>query len=136
MTAFKLGLAMAVLLSAVSTASVLVKQPRLDSDRKALIYDALYETQTGANFTNALEDTLAGRGYIVEVYQGEEATVNLLQTLHGDYSLIVFRVHSGVFDEEVWLFTGEEFDASKHVGMQLVNEVHVNSHDDGPRYLF
>ena len=135
-TAFKLGLAMVVLLFAVSAASVLVRQPRLDGARKALIYDALYETQTGANFTDSLEDTLAGRGFKVEAYRGEEATVNRLQSLKGDYSLMVFRVHSGVFDEEVWLFTGEEFDASKHVGMQLGNEVHMARSPNDQRLFF
>lgn len=136
-TAFKLGLAMAVLLFAVSAASVLVRQPRLDGGaEKALIYDALYKTQTAVNFTNALEETLIGRGFRVEAYRGEEATVKQLQTLGGDYSLMVFRVHSGVFDEEVWLFTGEEFDASKHMGMQLVNEVHVARSPNDPRLFF
>ena len=83
-TAFKLGLAMAVLLFAVSAASVLVRQPRLDGGtEKALIYDALYKTQTAVNFTNALEETLIGRGFRVEAYRGEEATVKQLQTLGG-----------------------------------------------------
>jgi len=136
-TAFRLGLAMAMLLLAVSAASVLVRQPRLDGGTgKALIYDPLYGTQTEANFTDSLEETLTGRGFSVEVYRGEEATVNRLQTLNGDYNLMVFRVHSGVFEDEVWLFTGEEFDGSKHVGMQLVNEVHMARSPNDPRLFF
>jgi hypothetical protein len=136
-TAFRLGLVMVVLLIAVSATSVLMRQPRLDGGTEnALIYDPLYRTQTEANFTDALEGTLAGLGFRVEVYRGEEATVNRLQTLKGVYSLMVFRVHSGVFEDEVWLFTGEEFDASKHVGMQLVNEVHVARSPNDPRMFF
>ena len=136
-TAFRLGLAMAALLLVVSAASVLFRQPQhVDGARKALIYDPLYETQTAVNFTYALEELLIGEGFNVEAYRGEEATVKRLQTLKGGYSLMVFRVHSGVFEDEVWLFTGEEFDASKHVGMQLVNEVHVARSPNDPRMFF
>jgi len=128
---------MAALLLVVSAASVLVRQPRLDGGtEKALIYDPLYETQTEANFTDVLEELLARQGFRVEVYRGEEATVERLQKLSGGYSLMVFRVHSGVFEDEVWLFTGEEFDASKHVGMQLVNEVHLARSPNDPRMFF
>lgn len=136
-TAFRLGVVMAVLLLAVSAASVIVRQPRDDGDtEKALIYDSLYDTQTVVNFTDTLEEMLNGRGFSVEVYRGEEATVKRLQALKGSYSLMVFRVHSGVFEDEVWLFTGEEFDASSYVGMQLVNEVHVARSPNDPRMFF
>lgn len=136
-TAFRLGLVMAALLLVLSAASVLFRQPQHeDQARKALIYDSLYETQTAVDFTDALEETLTRRGFNVEAYRGEEATVERLQKLSGSYSLMVFRVHSGVFEDEVWLFTGEEFDASKHVGMQLVNEVHVARSPNDPRMFF
>ena len=136
-TAFRLGLVMAALLLVVSAASVLFRQPQhVDGARKALIYDPLYETLTAVDFTDAVEELLIGEGFNVEAYRGEEATVKRLQTLKGGYSLMVFRVHSGVFEDEVWLFTGEEFDASKHVGMQLVNEVHVARSPNDPRMFF
>jgi hypothetical protein len=136
-TAFRLGLVMAALLLVVSAASVLFRQPQHeDGARKALIYDPLYETQTAVDFTDTLEEMLTGRGFNVEAYRCEEATIERLKKLSEDYSLMVFRVHSGVFEDEVWLFTGEEFDASKHVGMQLVNEVHVARSPNDPRMFF
>jgi len=136
-TAYRLGVVIVVLLLAVSAASVLVRQPRLDDGaKKALIYDPLYETQTAVSFTDTLEELLTGEGFSVEVYRGEEATVKQLQALKGGYSLMVFRVHSGVFEDDVWLFTGEEFDASRYVGMQLVNEVHVARSPNDPRMFF
>jgi uncharacterized repeat protein (TIGR01451 family) len=75
-TAFRLGVVMAVLLLAVSAASVLMRQPRLDDGtQKALIYDLLYETQTAVSFTDTLEELLTGPGVldplstvIVEIY--------------------------------------------------------------------
>jgi hypothetical protein len=136
-TAFRLGVVIMVLLLAVSAASVLVMQPRLDdASKKALIYDPLYETQTGVGFTDAVEALLTGGGFRVEAYRGGEATVKQLQSLRGRYGLMVFRVHSGVFEDEVWLFTGEEFDASRYVGMQFVNEVHVARSPNDPRMFF
>lgn len=136
-TAYRLGVVIVVLLLAVSAASVLVRQPRLDDGaERALIYDPLYETQTAVSFTDTLEELLTGEGFRVEVYRGEEATVKQLQALKGGYGLMVFRVHSGVFEDEVWLFTGEEFDASRYVGMQLVNEVHVARSPNDPRMFF
>lgn len=136
-TAFRLGVVIVILLLAVSAASVLVRQPRLDDGaKKALIYDSLYDTQIPVNFTDTLEALLTGGGFRVEVYRGEEATVKQLQALKGGYGLMVFRVHSGVFEDEVWLFTGEEFDASRYVSMQLVNEVHVARSPNDPRMFF
>lgn len=99
-TAYRLGVVIVILLLAVSAASVLVRQPRLDDGaRMALIYDSLYETQTAVDFTDTLEVLLTGGGFKVEVYRGEEATVKQLQALKGGYSLMVFRVHSGVFED-------------------------------------
>jgi hypothetical protein len=35
------------------------------------------------------------------------------------------RVHSGVFEDSVWFFTGERYDSTRHVLEQLANEVHI-----------
>ncbi|MCK4582940.1 hypothetical protein KAU18_06445, partial [Candidatus Bathyarchaeota archaeon] len=83
-----------------------------------------------------LETLLTVEEFTVDIYRGEEATVEQLRDIKGGYSLMVFRVHSGVFEDEVWLFTGEEFDASRYVGMQLVNEVHVARSPNDPRMFF
>lgn len=136
-TAYRLGAAIMVLLLIISAASALMRRPRLEGEAmRAVIYDPLYGTQTAVNFTDTLETLLTVEGFTVDVYRGEEATVKQLQALKGGYNLMVFRVHSGVFEDEVWLFTGEEFDASRYVGMQLVNEVHVARSPNDPRMFF
>lgn len=136
-TAYRLGAAIMVLLLIISAASALMRRPRLEGEAmRAMVYDPLYGTQTAVNFTDTLETLLTVEGFTVDVYRGGEATVKQLQALKGGYSLMVFRVHSGVFEDEVWLFSGEEFDASRYVGMQLVNEVHVARSPNDPRMFF
>lgn len=136
-TAFRFGAAMAVLLVAVSAASVFVRQAELrDAPRRAVIYDPLHATQTRVNFTGRLESLLVGEGFAVDVYEGEEADVDRIRGLSARYSLVVFRVHSGVFEDDVWLFTGEEFESSRHVMMQLAGEVHIARSPNDPRVFF
>ena len=40
-------------------------------------------------------------------------------------ALIIYRVHSSVFNEGVWFFTGEPYSNSAYVLEQLANEVHI-----------
>jgi len=71
----------------------------------------------------------------VDVYRGPEVTVDRLRSLAG-YRVVVMRLHSGVFEGGVWLFTGEEYDNTRYVLEQLSGEVHLSRNPNDPRLMF
>ena len=83
---------------------------------RAALIDALYVTHPNVNFTRSLEETLGGLGFQVDVYQGEEVTVEFLKKLVSGYSLIVLRMHSALSSRnELYLFTSEPYSSGKYV---------------------
>jgi len=117
-------------------ASVWRKQQQITAQNpKACLIDALDSVQTRHNFTEKAAKLLKAHGYRTKIYTGDQVTVDLLKQLEG-YDIIILRTHSGVFDGGVWLFTGEEFDSSKHVLDQLAGEVHLSKCPGDPRLLF
>ncbi len=102
---------------------------------RACIVDALSEMPTELNFTDEAIELFESNGYRVDTIRGEDVTVEALMGLQG-YDVVVFRVHSGVFDEGVWFFTGEEFEGSKYVLEQLSGEVHIASCPSSEELLF
>ncbi|MBN2336290.1 hypothetical protein JXL21_12085 [Candidatus Bathyarchaeota archaeon] len=136
-TAFRYGAVIVVSLVALSAASAFLTETQLERrPPRAVIFDPLYDTQTGVNFTDTLEACLGGGGFKVDVYRGIETSVERLTEIPGGCRLLVFRAHSGVFEDEVWLFTGEEFDGSRYVMMQLADEVHLSRSPNDPRMVF
>lgn len=114
--------------------STYIRQSQLTANKgKAVIYDPL-STQTDT-FTQQCSETLTRAGYKVHTLKGENATVEAIAGLNG-YGLIVFRAHSGVFEDEVWIFTGEEFSSSRHVLEQVSGEVHLARSPNDPRLYF
>jgi len=56
---------------------------------------------------------------------GDRVDVNTMRLCPGSSVLAVFRVHSGVFDNRTWLFTGEEYSESGHIMDQVKGLIHI-----------
>ena len=78
-----------------------------------------------AEFTSSCVELFGSTGYDVEVIRGSEVSVDRLKSIPSGCSALVMRVHSGVFEDSVWFFTGERYDSTRHVLEQLTNEVHI-----------
>ena len=88
------------------------------------IIDPLSPDSEG-DFTSSCVELFRSAGYDVEVIGGSEVSVDRLKSIPSGCSAIVMRVHSGVFEDSVWFFTGERYDSTRHVMEQLANEVHI-----------
>ena len=116
--------------------SVWRTQQRIEQTHpRACIIDALSELPTDTDFTEEATQLLQSNGYKVTTIEGEEVTVEALAGLQG-YDVVVFRVHSGVFEDDIWFFTGEPFDGSKYVLEQLSGEVHIATCPSSDGLLF
>ena len=105
-----------------------------DSQPKAAIVDQLYLLEANQPFIDEATAMLESYGFAVDVWRGEEITVDFYRELpeHG-YKLIVFRVHSGLLlalltsgivpSKKTYLFTGEEYTTAKYVSEQLTERV-------------
>ena len=98
---------------------------------KGVIIDQLYAfDQPNQEFVREVTDTLESYGFKVDLYQGDEVTVDLYRKLpeHG-YKLIVLRTHSGIIEGQVSarqktsLFTAERYSRTKYVKEQLREEL-------------
>ncbi len=90
----------------------------------AVILDPISTSLGDKNFTKRCTALLEAAGYTVEAYEGGEVTVERVKSIRGCY-LLVLRVHSSVFDEGVWFFTGEPYSSTEHVPEQLSNDLHI-----------
>ncbi|MGA2670364.1 MAG: hypothetical protein ABSF21_02955, partial [Dehalococcoidia bacterium] len=93
---------------------------------KAAIVDQLSSFQENEAFITNVTSELENYGFEVDLYQGDNITVDFYRGLSGrGYKLIVFRAHSGLLgeDEEVYykttLFTNENYTTTSHVTEQL-----------------
>lgn len=95
---------------------------------KAAIVDQLYTDYPSENFTIEVKKTLEHYGFQVDVYQGNEVTVELYQKLPSyDYKLIILRTHSGMMhtsqgDITGVLFTNEPYTTVKYPLEQLFGD--------------
>jgi hypothetical protein len=88
---------------------------------KAVIVDQLSSFRENEAFITNVTSELEDYGFEVDLYQGDNITVDFYRGLSGrGYKLIVFRAHSGILQGEnqtylkTTLFTNEEFDWKKH----------------------
>ena len=88
------------------------------------IIDSL-SADSEAEFTSSCVEFFFSARYDVEVIGGSEVSVDRLKSIPSGCSALVMRVHSGVFEDSVWFFTGERYDSTRHVLEQLANEVHI-----------
>ena len=114
--------------------------PATELEAKAAIIDQLCILMPNTAFIQETTQKLEDFGFQVDVYRGNDGTVDLYRKLptYG-YELIIFRVHSGLLgvDPEVinktWLFTTEPYSKTRHVTEQLTDQVtYAKTHDDAP----
>ena len=111
---------------------------------KAVIIDQLYAfDQPNQEFVREITDTLESYGFKVDLYQGDEVTVDLYRKLpkHG-YKLIILRTHSGIIEgvvsarEKTSLFTSEHYSRTKYVKEQLSEELAKTTVSEGSPFYF
>ena len=91
---------------------------------KVIIYDQLIDVPSAMDFKEEALAICDGRTNM-DYLSGEEVDVDTLKLGPKSSTLAVFRVHSGVFDNRTWLFTGEEYSESGHVMDQVRGLVHI-----------
>ncbi len=91
--------------------------------RAVIILDTLPNTGP-ETFATRCRAILEPAGYTVETYTGTEVTVERIKNLK-DYPIVVLRMHSSVFNDGVWFYTGEPYSNTEHVLEQLTNELHI-----------
>jgi hypothetical protein len=105
-----------------------IGQPAPDNLAKpgAAIVDQLYSLQPNEGFVEEVTRELEDYGFEVDVYQGDEITVDFYRQLPSyGHKLIIFRAHSGLLAEDekiivkTLLFTNEPYSGSKHVFEQI-----------------
>jgi len=104
--------------------------PPPQKQARAAIVDQLSVLNTNSVFLEQLTQELNGYGLEVDIFKGEEITVEFYRELPTlDYQLIIFRAHSGLLSSEegvvrvTTLFTNEPYSEVKHIGEQLANRV-------------
>ncbi len=107
---------------------------------KAAIVDQLYSIRENPAFIDDITRELKDYGFEVDVYQGDDVTVDLYRKLptYG-YKLIIFRVHSGLLIHEedagnrTWLFTSEPYSRTRYFFQQLRGQVtSARTSEDAP----
>lgn len=98
--------------------------------RKAALVDQIALTNPDPEFTAQALAYLEEAGFSVDVYEGEEITVEFYRTLPTKgYKLILIRTHStNILNENipggpVFLFTSELYDKNRYVKEQLANRI-------------
>jgi hypothetical protein len=117
--------------------------PSPELEAKAAIIDQLYSLQPNQVFISNVTQQLEAFGFAVDLYQGNEITVDLYRQLPGyGYSLIIFRAHSGLIGSEgeiirrTCLFTNEPYSETKHVTEQLTDQLAKARIDEHHPWVF
>lgn len=106
--------------------SVYHKQKAIETEPNSiLIIDQLHRENKDFNFTYKCTTLFEENGYNVNTIRGENVTINKLKTINWKKDIIIFRTHSGVFDGNVWIFTGEEYTNQQYVLEQLNGLINI-----------
>lgn len=91
---------------------------------KAAILDALYGGSQDLAYEQSLTNYLSTAGYSVDVFRGENVTIDLLGNI-GGYKVLILRIHSAIGSGGgfLYLFSGEKYTPSKYVQEQLSGAV-------------
>jgi len=97
---------------------------------KAAIVDQLYSLKPDEAFISEITGELEGYGFEIDLYQGDDVTVDLYRQLPSyGYELIIFRAHSGLLASKgevtyrTCVFTNELYSQRKHVAEQLSHQL-------------
>ena len=124
---------------------------------KAAIIDQLYTLQSNQAFIQQMTQELEDYGFEVDLYQGDDVTVNLYRRLPSyRYKLVIFRAHfavhgyemialqphsgllsgEGEIIERTCLFTNERYSQTKHVAEQLGDQLAITRIDENHPLVF
>jgi len=121
--------------------------PGTDSiaEPRAAIIDQLFTIRPNQAFVDEATSVLEGCGFSVDLYQGDEVTVDFFRELPSyGYKLIIFRVHSGELMQEgnshsqeaVFLFTSEPYSEAKYLGEQMSGQMAKARTSEEQPYVF
>ena len=127
---------------AMSTPRSPIHQQKLE----AAIIDQLYAAYPNEDFTTTVTKELEGYGFQVDIYRGNEVTVDFYRNLpKHNYELIVLRTHSGAigFNPQdvtttigTYLFTNEPYSQTRYLKEQLNDELSIAKIAPGYPSLF
>jgi hypothetical protein len=119
-----------------STSSTQPGQQTTVNVPKAAILDALYASSPNLAFEQNLTGFLSTAGYHVDVFRGENVTIDLLRNI-GGYKVLILRVHSAIHtgDGFLYLFSGENYTQSKYVLEQSSGIVKKGETFEGEDYF-
>lgn len=95
-----------------------------EGGRMVVVYDQLSSVMSTIDFREEMSEIAFKMGYSSRYYGGGNVSVGLLKDTPRA-SIVVLRMHSGVFENQVWVFTGEEYSASRNVMDQISGYVHM-----------
>ncbi|MGB6874298.1 MAG: hypothetical protein WBE46_09275 [Dehalococcoidia bacterium] len=110
---------------------------------RAAIVDQLSSFQENEDFITEVTKELEDYGFAVDLYQGDEITVDFYRGLptHG-YKLIIFRAHSGILEQDgevvlrTVLFTNEGYSESRHYLEQIYDQLVMGRACEGCPMMF
>jgi hypothetical protein len=110
---------------------------------RAAIVDQLYNIQPNEAFIAEVTSELEEYGFAVDLYQGDEVTVDFYRELptHG-YKLIIFRAHSGLLGEgdlyvpKTILFTNELYSPDRYPTEQAFDRLLMGGPGPGQPVMF
>lgn len=143
---FRLLLAL-LLFCAVLLAAGCNNTPPTSGGLKAAIIDQLYLRQPNPDFIAQTTKLLETAGFKVDVWQGNEITVDFYRKLPSmGYRFILLRVHSGTLMEvqdgktvelpDTYLFTAENYTTSRYITDQLSDKVSYAVMEEGTPEVF
>lgn len=101
-----------------------------DNILKVALIDALHSTYPNPNFSRSLNRTLVEAGFRVDIYEGNEVTVDFLKKLKSGYKLVILRMHSALSSSnELYFFTDEPYSEEKYTEekyFRLVKEAYAS----------
>ena len=110
------------------------QQPGLEAP-KAAILDGLYSESPNLTFSQSLTNYLSAAGYTVDIFRGENVTIDLLRNIAG-YKVMVLRLHSAIHsDRNLYIFSGEPYTESKYTMEQLTGSVRKANTTEGKLYF-
>lgn len=139
-----IGLTVAVTVSLVGGCFTREFTPESSPEPKAAIVDQLYAFDyPNQEFIEQVTDTLESYGFHVDLYQGDEVTVDFYRSLPSrGHELIILRTHSGLIKMKgeavvkTSLFTSEGYSRIKYVTEQLNEELVKASVGEGYPFYF
>lgn len=83
---------------------------------KAVLIDGIAFTDPNPQFTESVKEILSKANITLDIYEGEEVTIDLLRRI-GGYGLIILRLHSAVDEQHglLYIFSAEKFDSEEYV---------------------